>query len=71
MWVQKMKFRDAKPFNPFDNPFIAAAVHIVAMLIVVVSIYFTLEHTSMWPLAFGFAFVSVMEAAWLYFKFRK
>lgn len=45
--------------------------HVVALGIVIGSIFFALSESSWRPLAFGFVCVSLLEAAWIYFHLRR
>jgi len=66
-----MKFRVSRRRNPFDNAMVRLMTHVVALGIVIGSIFFALSESSWRPLAFGFVCVSLLEAAWIYFHLRR
>ncbi len=66
-----MKFRQTRTPNPFDNPFIAALLHLVVMVILLIASYFSIMQSSFLPLGLGFVLMTVLEGIWLYFRLRK
>lgn len=69
--VLKVKFAPDRPPNPFDNPLLACALHVVVAGVAYVSAYYALVGGTFVPAACGVAVVLAMEAAWLYFRMRR
>ncbi|MGJ7501126.1 hypothetical protein ACSFBF_12270 [Variovorax sp. ZT5P49] len=66
-----MKFSTPRRRNPFDNPLIAFVTHIAALGIACAAGYFSLREGTWVPLIAGLGFVTLMEAAWLYYRLRR
>ena len=66
-----MKFAPDRRANPFDNPFLAWLVHVMATGAACISGYYSLVEGTFVPLIYGAAVVLAMEALWLYFRLRR
>jgi hypothetical protein len=68
--VFKLKFTPNRRPNPLDNPVLAWILHVIVASVACVSTYYSLVEDTFIPAACGIAVVAVMEAGWLYFRFR-
>jgi hypothetical protein len=65
-----MKFSTPRRRNPFDKPLVAFLTHVTALCIACTAGYFSTREATWLPLIVGSGVITVMEAAWLYFRFR-
>jgi hypothetical protein len=66
-----MKFSSNRRANPFDNPFLAWALHVMVAGVACISGYYSLVMGTFVPLAFGAVVILAIEAVWLYFRLRR
>jgi hypothetical protein len=66
-----LRFAAPRRPNPFDNPLVSVAAHLLSSIAISVGVYFLLASGSFIPLIGAAVAVTALEGEWLYFLLHR